>query len=171
MNIEKNKGVNSDSKLRFIINYCPKCGAKLNFYKTKTKTSICPNCNEDLNEPFDQMDDKNSSFLICTDCTFPNPINVKFCAKCGSKTLEMTIEKKPEKEKLVIKKQPIYRRRSFHYFISLLIASPISTYLVLGVARNYLIVKNIVAVVIIFSFSILLSFFIFIILSFFIKPK
>lgn len=172
MNLDKKEGISSNSKLRYIINYCPLCGTKLDFYKTQIQTSTCPNCNADLNKPFDKIDDKDSLFLICSNCTFPNPFDVKYCAKCGSDALEKTIEKNREKAEIITNtRQPLYLRRSFHYFVSLIVATAISTYLVLGVARNYLIVKNVVAALIIISFSILLSFFIFIILSFFIKPK
>ncbi|NHJ05366.1 MAG: hypothetical protein EAX90_11115 [Candidatus Heimdallarchaeota archaeon] len=155
---------------RYKINYCPFCGAIINQTEyIKKQNNICLSCKKNMTIPFDLTNDLKNNFLVCNNCAFLNPLNVNFCAKCGSDNLSLTITQAPSKTHLKDIRNPFFRSRKFYYIISFFISLAISTCVVVFIASKYIIVKNIIAVIIILSFAFILSMFFFVIISTFAK--
>ena len=101
--------------------------------------------------------------LFCIECGYANTYDSEVCFSCGS--VNLTRDKKQIKKKEIQVKKPFFRSAYFYYLISFTIAAAISIGIVFGIASTQIIVKSWVAVIIVLSFSILLSFFIYVIIG------
>lgn len=143
--------------------FCPYCGkATDNKLLLIKQTSTCLECDMDMNIILLEAKAKRQFNQKCIVCSYANPSGAQYCIKCGGSNFS---EKEKSKSKF------LNRQNLIIYGISFLISLGISLGLVFGVASEYIIVKNIVAVLTIIPFTLIFSWFFFVFIRVFTKKE
>ncbi len=143
--------------------FCPYCGKATDHKLLQIEqNSTCLECNQDMNRILFEAKAKRLFIQKCNICSFNNPTGVQYCIKCGSSDFS---------EKNKSKSRFLNRQSLIIYGISFLISLGISLALVFGIASEYIIVKNIVAVLTIIPFTIIFSWFFFVFIRIFTKKE
>ena len=137
--------------------FCPYCGASVDHNLLGVQGTICIECKKDMDIVLKEAKMKREFNKYCKNCSFANPNNTNFCIKCGSEEFSETKKK--------------YRSKFFHRqnliigIVSVLISVGITCGIVFGLAAQFVVLKGIVAAVVIVSFSLIISWFVFVIIS------
>ena len=143
--------------------FCPYCGKATDHKLLLIKqTSECLECRQDMNRILVEAKAKRLFDQKCTVCSYKNPTGAQYCIKCGSNNFA---EKKMSRFKFLTRQGLII------YGISFLISLGISLGLVFGIASEYIIVKNIIAVLTIIPFTLIFSWFFFVFIRVFRKKE
>ncbi|MHA1557520.1 MAG: hypothetical protein ACTSPM_11380 [Candidatus Heimdallarchaeota archaeon] len=143
--------------------FCPYCGkATDNKLLLIEQTSICLECDQDMNSILLEARAKRQFDQKCIVCSYANPTGAKHCIKCSSSNFS---------EKNKIKSKFLNRQSLIILGISFLISLGISLGLVFGIASEFIIVKNVVAVLTIIPFTLIFSWFFFVLIRVFTKKE
>ncbi|MHA1154674.1 MAG: hypothetical protein ACTSQK_01085 [Candidatus Heimdallarchaeota archaeon] len=143
--------------------FCPYCGkATDNKLLLIEQTSICLECDQDMNIILLEARSKRQFDQKCIVCSYDNPTGAQYCIKCSSSKFS---EKKKSKSKF------LNRQSLIILGISFLISLGVSLGLVFGIASEYIIVKNIIAVLTIIPFTLIFSWFFFVLIRVFTKKE
>ncbi len=143
--------------------FCPFCSATTdNKLRLHEQTSLCLECDRDMDTILLEARAKRQFDQVCIVCSFANPAGAQYCIKCGSSNLS---EKKKSRSRF------LNRQSLIIYGISFLISLGVSSGLIFGIASEYIIVKNIIAVLTIIPFTLIFSWFFFVFIRVFTKKK
>ncbi len=141
--------------------FCPYCGKSTDHKLLQIdQTNECLECNQDMNRILEEG--KRQFNQQCTVCSYDNPIGAQYCIKCGSSNFS---EKKESRPKF------LSGQGLMVYGIAFTISLVLSLVMVFGIASEYIIVKNIIAVVTVIPFTLILSWFFFVFIRIFIKKE